>query len=60
MSVGDQGPDISPGGIDLSDLGTVPEDALEADRANPDRRAERKAALKELDELERAGRLLLG
>lgn len=62
MSVGDgqdQGREIGPAEIDLSDLGTVLEAALEADRADPERRGERRAARDAIDELERSGRLVV-
>ncbi len=46
--------------VDVSDLGTIAQAALTADRDDPARRAEHQAALEELDRLERDGRLLLG
>jgi hypothetical protein len=63
MSVADrqgQGHDDSPATVDVSDLGTISQAALDADRADPARRAEHQAALDALDRLERDGRLLLG
>lgn len=62
MSVGDRQDrdgEVSPVEIDLSDLGTVPEAALEADRADPESRAERRAAREAIDDLERSGRLVV-
>ncbi len=56
----DQDHEILPTALDLSDLGTVSQGALEADRVSPARRAERESALSALDALERDGRLLLG
>ncbi len=56
----DQDQEILPTALDLSDLGTVSQGALEADRESPARRAERESALSALDALERDGRLLLG
>ena len=56
----DRGHDHSPTTVDVSDLGTIAQAALAADRADPARRSEHQAALEELDKLERDGRLLLG
>lgn len=50
---------LPPAEIDLSDLGTIPAAALEADRVDPRSQAERRAALEALDALERDGRLLI-
>ncbi len=62
MSVADQQDrhdQLTSAEIDLSDLGTIPVAALESDRADPRRQAERRAALEALDALERDGRLLI-
>jgi len=50
---------LPPAEVDLADLGTVSEEALTAARADPQRQADRLAALEALDVLERDGRLLI-